>query len=89
MIEDQRPIYCNKTYLPCRWSNQKRDGHIYEFPSGLEEIYKRLRAKKCKWFKYCLIIKLNFKILFIINNSLILTIQSFSKVIYLNNSSIQ
>jgi len=48
MIEDKRPVYCEKRYLPCRWSNQKRDGHIYEFPEELAAIYQSLIKQKGK-----------------------------------------
>jgi len=40
MIEDQSLIQCERRWLPCRWSNQKRDGHIYEFPQALADIYR-------------------------------------------------
>lgn len=48
MIEEERPIYCEKRWLPCRWSNRKRDGHIYEFPEELADIYKKLKEEEGK-----------------------------------------
>ena len=40
MIDHGRAIHCERRYMPCRWSNQKRDGHIYEFPEPLAAYYK-------------------------------------------------
>ena len=45
MIDRNQAVRCARLYLPCRWSNQRRDGHIYEFPAALAIAYQGLASQ--------------------------------------------
>ena len=44
MIERAKAVRNKKQYIPCRWSNQQRKGHIHTFPAELATIYESLKA---------------------------------------------
>ncbi len=48
MNDPENSLINEELHLPCRWANDRKLGHWWAFPAGLENIYTELRKKKNK-----------------------------------------